>query len=78
MNIMGEPKIMMSEIVSRIWICPDCGTEYDTLGNGTMRFCPQCADDKKELEKQYWKDKSAGMRSVASDIVARILEQNNA
>lgn len=54
------------------WICPDCGAEYYGAVS-PFRFCPACRAKKDGQEKQYWDNKSAGMRSVASDIVAKIL-----
>jgi len=58
------------------WTCPDCGTEYSCVGK--MKFCPKCREKDKMAEQRYWDKKVAGMRSVASDIVSKILSQNNA
>ena len=55
------------------WICPDCGTEYFTGGNGPMRFCPACRAKKAKLEQEYWDNKRVGLRSVSNDIVSQIL-----
>lgn len=77
--LLGIPKTAMSEMASQMivdyhtpsWTCPDCGTTYFCVGQ--MRFCPKCRENQAELEKKYWENKSAGMRSVASDIVSKIL-----
>ena len=55
------------------WVCPDCGAEYYCVGE--MRFCPACKDKKDKLEREYWDNKRAGLRSIATDIVARILNK---
>ena len=54
------------------WTCPDCGTLYFGAVS-PFRFCPACRDKQAVLEKQYWDNKAAGMRSVTGDIVAKIL-----
>jgi uncharacterized Zn finger protein (UPF0148 family) len=54
------------------WTCPDCGTTYFGAVS-QFNFCPACKARKDKLEQEYWDKKAAGMRSVASDIVARIL-----
>ena len=58
-----------------MWTCPDCGTTYFTGGGGPMRFCPACKAVKDKAEQEYWDKKRAGMRSVAGDIVAKILNK---
>lgn len=58
------------------WVCPDCGTEYFTLGNGPMTFCPACKAVKDKVEQDYWDNKRVGMRSIAGDIVQKILERS--
>jgi len=58
-----------------MWTCPDCRTTYFCVG--PMRFCPACKAEKDKLEQEYWDNERAGMRSVASDIVARILAGQN-
>lgn len=55
------------------WECTVCGNRYYAAGNGEFRFCPACQERKHGLEKEYWDNKAAGMRSVASDIVSRVL-----
>lgn len=61
----------------KLWVCPDCGTEYTTTGGSPMRFCPACRDKKKLAEQEYWDKKRAGMRSIASEIVSHILAKGD-
>lgn len=56
------------------WTCPDCGTDYYGA-TSPFQFCPHCKAGKDKLEKQYWDNKRAGMRSIASDIVSQILAE---
>jgi len=60
---------------TRYWVCPDCGTGF--TGVGEFRLCPACQDKKRQAEQEYWDNKRAGMRSIASDIVARTLAKGN-
>jgi len=67
--LFGENAISLKRNPS--WTCPVCGTVYYCVG--PMTFCPACRAAKDKLEQEYWDNKRAGMRSVASEIVARIL-----
>lgn len=58
------------------WTCPDCATFYFCIGS--MRFCPVCKAVKDKAEQEYWDNKAAGMRSIASSIVSRILDTDTA
>ena len=56
------------------WVCQDCGTEYyNVVHPGGLVFCPHCKAKKDRAEQQYWDNKLASMRSVASLIVNQIL-----
>ena len=61
------------------WTCPDCGVLLVSV-QSPPRFCPVCKDkvdaEKAVAEKVYWDNKKAGLRSVANDIVERILADN--
>ncbi len=59
------------------WVCPnpDCGTVYFSVQ--TPRMCPACEAKKAEREKVYWDNKRASMRSVAGDIVAKMLNKSD-
>ena len=74
--ILGAPKLAPH------WTCPDCGAEFYFVGK--MRFCPACKREEEKLEQKRYDDvydnMLAGMRSIASDIVDKILaerSQNN-
>lgn len=53
------------------WTCPDCNIFYFCIGK--MRFCPACKAVQDKAEQEYWTEKRAGMRSVTSEIVSKIL-----
>ena len=71
----GEMGIIQRAIEERVpnWTCSDCGTFYFCVG--TMRFCPACKAEKDKLEQKYWDNKRAGLASIATDIVAGILNK---
>ncbi len=58
------------------WTCPDCGSIFY---GAVMPFnaCPACRRAKEKLEQDYWDNKRAGMRSITSNIVAKILSGGN-
>ncbi len=68
------PSCKMSWKTHSDWVCKECGAEYYYGdGGGPMRFCPTCAAVAADKVVKYWEEKQQGMRSVASDVVAKIL-----
>ena len=53
------------------WTCSECGTTY--FGASKFLFCPKCRDAREAKRLEYWAKETASQRSVASDIVNRIL-----
>ena len=57
------------------WICPVC--KHVFYAGGPMLHCPECMSRKAKLEEAYWAKKAAAQRSIADDIVNKILEGVN-
>lgn len=56
--------------------CPDCEAEYFGAVF-PFQSCPSCEAAKAKVVKEYWDEKRAGMRSIASNIVSQILAGGN-
>ena len=54
------------------WTCLDCGTTYFGAVS-PFKFCPKCADIREAKRLEYWAKETASQRSMASDIVNRLL-----
>ena len=54
------------------WICPVC--KHVFYAGGPMLHCPECMSQKAKAEAGYWAEKAAAQRSIADNIVNKMLE----
>lgn len=56
---------------TRWWVCSDCGIGFTRVGE--FQFCPACYHKRQLAEIEYWNLKRGEAKSIADDIVARVL-----